>query len=317
MVDLSIVIISWNAKKHLEKCLESIKNSNYKCDLEIVVFDNGSKDGSQGMVESMYPDVKLIKSPDNLGFAKANNIAIKETKGRLICLLNSDVEIGKYCFDQLIDIIEDNKKIGIIGPKVLNSDGSLQFSYRDFPNYRNTLLRAFGLHKPCIISNMRNIELNGYFNVDVLSGCFWIVRKKAFYQIGGLDEQFYIYGEDLDLCKRMWDYGWYVRYVPSVKIVHHGGASSSNAPIKFYIEQQKTSIQYWKKHKTKNELYVYISIIIIHHFLRIIAFSITSIIRCNLNDSERYKIKRSYLVLKELKKLIKCGSKLYKVKREE
>jgi GT2 family glycosyltransferase len=103
----------------------------------------------------------------------------------------------------------------------------------------------------------------------------------------------------------MWDCGWEVKYVPTVNIVHHGGGSSSNEPIKFYIEQQKANLQYWKKHKTNKELFAFIGITIIHHLLRIIVYSVRNIIKCDTNNANRYKVKRSYLVLKELKKIFK------------
>src|SRR5271157_5076339 len=145
MIDISIIIVSWNAKEYLDECLNSIYENPSKCTLETIVVDNASTDGAPDLVKEKYPQVRLIRNTENLGFAKANNIGIKESMGEYVCLINSDAVVLENCLDLMCNYMNEHPEIGVLGPKVLNSDGSLQPSCREFPTFWKNLCRAFAL----------------------------------------------------------------------------------------------------------------------------------------------------------------------------
>jgi GT2 family glycosyltransferase len=138
---------------------------------------------------------------------------------------------------------------------------------------------------------------NSLRSVDILTGCFWLVRRQAMEQVGLLDESFFIYGEDMDWCKRFWIKGWQVVFVPSAKAIHYGGASSSNAPVRFYIERQKADLQYWKKHHSGPAVACYLMISYLHMFLRLTGYSFVLLFN-PAGIIEQHKVKRSWACLK-------------------
>jgi GT2 family glycosyltransferase len=253
-VDISVVIVSWNAKQYLEECLTSLTSPSPKRPTEIIVVDNASKDGSPEMVQASFPQVKLIQAGQNLGFAKANNVGIKESLGKYVCLINSDAKTLGDCLDILADYLDRNPDVGNVGPKVLNGDLTLQSTCRKFPTLWNNFCEASGLSKVFAKSaffsdeHMNAFKHDRELDVDVLVGCFWLVRKDTFEEVGLLDEDFFIYAEDVDWCKRCWDGGWRVRFFPGAEAVHYRGGSSSNDPGRFRAEQHRAVLQYWAKH---------------------------------------------------------------------
>jgi GT2 family glycosyltransferase len=302
---LSIIIVSWNARKHLVNCLNSIlANERGRC--EIIVVDNNSTDGSPEMVESQFPHVKLIRNKENLGFARANNIGIRVCTGRYICLINSDVIVLDGCIDKLMEFMSKNPSIGMAGPRILNPDHSLQFSCFHFPGIRNNLSQALGLNKLFPKSPFFSEQTMKYWahdcerKVDVLNGCFWIVRREAIDKVGLLDEKFFFYGEDIDWCKRFNDAGWDVKFYPGAEAIHFGGASSGNAPVRFYIELQKADLQYWEKHHGLFGRYAYAMIILFRQTLRIIYGAVRYVIRPPERDVISFKLKRSLACIRWL-----------------
>ena len=144
-IDISIVIVSWNDSQQLQVCLESLQECTGSRTVEILVVDNASTDGSPEMVETLFPHVKLIRNHQNLGFAKGNNMGVTESKGRYICLINSDVKVLEGCLDSLADYMDEDAEIGILGPKILNRDLTHQSSCREFPTVWNNFCAAAGL----------------------------------------------------------------------------------------------------------------------------------------------------------------------------
>jgi GT2 family glycosyltransferase len=291
-VDISIVIVSWNAKKYLTDCVESLLSQESSRTMEIIVVDNASTDGSPEVIMERFPEVILIQNEKNLGFAKANNIGINRSTGKYICLINSDIKILNGCILKLYYFMEENSPAGIIGPKILNSDLSSQSSCRRFPSLWNNFCSAFGLNKISPNSKEFSGEQMFYFQhnrverVHVVSGCFMMVRRKALDQVGYLDDQFFMYSEDIDWCKRFWDAGWEVAFSPNARAIHYGGASSSNSPIKFSVEQEKAILQYWAKHHSRPAQSTIFLIIFIKHVVRILLGSLLYI----LKPSDRRKI---------------------------
>jgi hypothetical protein len=275
MPAISIVIVSWNTRDFLLDCLESIKTNDPNVSMEIIVVDNASTDGSPEAIENKYPDVHLIRNDRNDGFAKGNNIGIRESKGRYICLINSDVKVLPGCLTQLYDYMENHPDIGIIGPRMLNADLSRQCTCRHFPTLWNIFCSATALYKLFPKSRIFSGDQMFYFkhdiirDIDVLAGCFLMVRREAFDQVGYLDDQFFMYSEDVDWCKRFWQAGWQVVILPEAESIHYGGASSANDPLKFSVAQEKSLFQYWRKHHNRLSFAVLFCIIVLQHALRI------------------------------------------------
>jgi GT2 family glycosyltransferase len=293
VIDISFIVVSWNAKKYLVECLESIEKHAPGTRYEIILVDNGSSDGSIEIVKQRFPAVNLICNGRNTGFAKANNIGIRKCRGRYICLINSDVKMLDGCLSTMIRYMDLHPSVGILGPRVLNPDFTKQDSCKYFPTLANEFFRAIAMD--AILQDTRfNIVLKPHSSpdvitkVDVLSGCFWMVRKEAFNQVGLLDERFFFYAEDKDLCKRFKEHGWQVVYNPDAQVIHYGGASSASAPIQFYIEMQRANLQYWEKHSRWRGKYLYPVILSLYHVNRIIGYRLAKIFR---QDSELHNLK--------------------------
>lgn len=294
MINVSVVIVNCNTRELLRDCLKSIYQQFTEIDIEVVVVDNASNDNSQDMVKREFPPVILIENKQNLGFAKANNIGIQQSSGRYIALINSDIVVLDDCLKQLIHFMDTNPIIGMAGPRILNPDKTLQPSCRKFPSLWNNLSQAVGLSRLFPRSSffgdwsMKYWAHDSLRSVDALSGCFWMVRRKSLDEVGLLDERFFMYGEDLDWCRRFHDAGWDVCFYPDAQAIHYGGASSANAPIKFYLEMQKADLQYWRKHHGRFRQVCYSLIIFLRHLIRLVTFAITY----PINSKDRSQIKR-------------------------
>lgn len=275
-IDVSIIIVNWNTKQLLLDCLESLIRETTRTTIEIIVVDNGSNDGSAEAVKKLFPDVKLILNNANLGFAKANNIGIRQSIGRYVCLVNSDIKALESCVDRMFEYMDNNPSIAALGPKTVNEDLSFRLNCREFPSLWKSFCEALALNKLFPKSTLfrgrliANITVDKPCRVDVLSGCFLMVRRKAIEQVGILDERFFIYGEDRDWCKRFKNFGWDVVFFPGSIAIHYGGASSSASPIEFIVHMITSDFKYWDKFHTKTARAVYYLIILFHYIVRVI-----------------------------------------------
>src|SRR5271154_6974878 len=253
-VDISVVIVGWNARHYLELCLESLAAAPPRRSIEIFVVDNASSDGTAEMIEARFPYVKLIKSSENLGFSKGNNVAIRQCQGRYIALVNPDVIVFPGCLDALADFLDQNPKVGNVGPRVFNPDMSMQSTCRRFPTLWNNFCSATGLATKFKNSRFFAGEHMFYFPhdrtlaVDVIVGCFSMIRRETFDEVGLLDEDLFMYGDDVDWCRRAWKGGWQVSFLPGAEIVHYGGRTTAPYPVRFALAQQKSALYYWSKH---------------------------------------------------------------------
>jgi len=295
-MDVSIIIPAYNEEKSIPLVINDLPKDIVD---EIIVVDNASTDGSWQMVQNDFPEILLIRNESNTGFAMANNQGIEASCGRFLCLVNSDVEVYPESIKFLAEQMECQLEIGIIGPKVLNRDLSLQRSCRTFPNIKSALFRALKLDTTFPRSRFFGNYLMTYWkcdnirNVDILSGCFWMIRREALRQVGLLDTRFFIYGEDIDLCKRFHDSGWQVVFDPGAQIIHYGGASSAIAPTRFWIEMQRADLKYWLKHHGRFRTFVYYNILILHNFLRFIGFWLKGRWIADENEVIRIKVEKS------------------------
>src|SRR5262245_10344437 len=238
MSQISVIIVSWNARGYLEGCLTSLYQTASAVLHEVIVVDNASSDGSPEMVKEKFPQVNLIQAGSNLGFARANNLGIKHATGSMLALINSDVVVHPECLQRLAACIAEEPKIGLIAPKVFGRDGLIQLNCGQLPTVWNTACRLLGLDRVLgrwsLFSGfqMRNLDYSRRQEVGVLNGCFWLARRSAVDQVGGLDERFFFYAEDIDWCKRFRDAGWKIVLEPAATAIHFGGGSSGNAPLR-------------------------------------------------------------------------------------
>ena len=301
---VSVIIVSWNACDYLVQCLKSLTPDVCVYPMEIIVVDNASSDGSAEAVASRFPNVRLIRNSANLGFAKANNIGIAHSRGRYLALINSDVKLLPHCLTRLVDYCEQHPEVGMVGPRIFGGDGKLQRSCRGFPTLWNMFCRALALdrifprYKLFTSYTLWHWLQNDLRTVDILAGSFWLVRRQAVEQVGLLDESFFMYGEDMDWCKRFWDRGWKLVFVPSAEAFHYGGASSANAPLRFYIEKQRADFQYWKKHHSRLSVVCFFIVSCMHLILRALGYSLALLFARSARQACRYKVRRSLACLR-------------------
>lgn len=252
--DLSICIVSWNTRSDLEAALSSVLEADPELQSEVVVVDNASADGSPEMVEERFPAAKLLRSPDNMGFARGYNLAAASAVGRHLFLLNPDTLTRPGALRALVGFLDSHPRAGAVGPRLLNSDGSLQYSCRRFPRpmaavFRNTPLgRLFPRNRCTREYLMTDYDHTQESEVDWVSGAAMCIRREAWEQVGGLDEGFFMYAEDMDWCWRAREAGWGVWYVPGAEIVHRIGRSSDQAPLQMVIEFHRSMARFYRKH---------------------------------------------------------------------
>ncbi len=243
--DLSVIIVNYNTRERLKGCLASLRQSRGVGDIETFVVDNASDDGSAEMVASEFPWVRLIRSDVNGGYAYANNLALRETSGRKILLLNPDTELGETALSELVSYLDAHPETGAVGPKLVRGDGSLDLACRrSFPTPSVAFYRMAGLSRLFPKSrrfgryNLTYLDSDEETEVDALTGACMLVRREAIEDVGLLDERFFMYGEDLDWAYRIKSLGWTIRYNPKVVVLHYKGEasrqSSERATVAFY-----------------------------------------------------------------------------------
>ena len=278
-MDLSIVIVNYNVKDYLADCLNSIKQSVHNLSIEIIVVDNNSVDGSKDFLTPLFPEVKFIWLEENLGFSKANNLAIRQATGKYTLILNPDTLVAEDTLLKMFQYMEDNKEVGIAGCRVLNPDGSFQLACRrGFPSTWNSFCKLFGLQKIFPNSklfskyNLTYLSENETYEVDGVSGSFMFCDSKLLKNIGGFDEQYFMYGEDLDLCKMMQLKGKKVMYVHHCSIIHYKGESTKRSDLVKATQMYKAAEQFVSKfysHSTLLILFLRLGIFIIKRAARI------------------------------------------------
>ena len=265
-LDLSVIVLSWNTRELLANCLESLQCQAGDLALEAIVADNASEDGSREMVRARFPKVKLVVNSTNVGFGAGNNAAAPHATGRYVLFLNSDTVVTEGALGRLVRFADSSPDIGIVGPKLLNGDGSLQYSCRRYPNlgagfFRSTPLgRLFPKNRFAADYMMTDWDHASPRDVDWVSGAALMIRRSLIDQIGCFDEAFYMYCEDVDLCWRAnhaplpGSYAansqktWRVVYYPDSEIYHFIGKSSDQAPTRMTYEFHKSQYLFYKKH---------------------------------------------------------------------
>jgi N-acetylglucosaminyl-diphospho-decaprenol L-rhamnosyltransferase len=258
-MDISIIIVSWNVHDLLRKCLLSLKQQTEAlsrvCRLssEILIVDNASSDGTVEMLRAEFPDARVIANAENTGFTRANNQALAVAQGRYLFLLNPDTELRAGALQTLYDYAEAHPRVGIIGPQLFYGDGSLQSSRRRFPTLATAFLESTKLQQwfP------RNRTLTHYYmldtrddvtqEVDWINGSAMFVRRAMYDQVGGLDEGFFMYSEELDWCYRTKRAGWQIVYLPTAQVTHYEGKSSEQVVAQRDIYFHSSKVRFFRK----------------------------------------------------------------------
>jgi GT2 family glycosyltransferase len=231
-VDLSVIVISWNTRELLRECVASVLTNAGNLALELFVVDNASSDGSAEMVRNRFPSVKLIGNDCNRGFAAANNQALRVASGRHVLLLNSDTIVLEDVLEKSVKYMDEHTDVGVMGCRVLNPDRTLQPTCFEYPSLLNLFLLTSGLSRLPWPRFLGKYQMTGWKrdserDVDVVTGCYMVVRRAVLPEVGLMDESFFFFGEETDWCKSFQSRGWRVRFAPVGEIIHYGGASAN------------------------------------------------------------------------------------------
>ncbi len=253
MPDLSIIIVNWNVRDLLRRCLHSILARPHPCSLEVIVVDNGSTDGSAEMVRTEFPQVCLIANPDNRGFTAANNQGLTVARGRYVLLLNPDTEVVGDALETMVTFADAHSDVGVVGPQLLNPDGTVQSSRRRFPTlatalFESTWLQPYAPRRLLARYYVLDRPDDEVQDVDWVTGAALMARREAVEQVGPLDEGFFMYSEELDWCRRFRAAGWRVVYLPTARVIHHEGKSSEQVLPARHIHFQTSKIRYFRKY---------------------------------------------------------------------
>ncbi len=283
---LSIVIVNYNVQHFLEQCLLSVKEAIKSIDAEVLLVDNNSVDGSVQMVRDKFSWVKLIESKENLGFSKGNNLAIKESVGEYVLLLNPDTLVAQDSFEKCIAFMDDHPEAGGLGVKMIDGKGRfLPESKRSLPTPEVAFYKVFGLSSIFLRSRRFGKYHLGYLDedqtheVEILSGAFMLLRKEALNKVGLLDETFFMYGEDIDLSYRLIKGGYKNYYFADTSIIHYKGESTKKSSVNYVIVFYKAMIIFARKHFSSQKAglfsaFIYFAVVfragiaIFHRFLK-------------------------------------------------
>ncbi len=258
--DLSVVILNWNVRDLLRGCLRSLLRASGEGEVdgrplavEIIVVDSASADGSAGMVEQEFPEVRLIASGENLGYSRGNNLGLAASRGRHLLVLNPDTQVAAGALRTLVAYTEAHPQAGILGPRLLNADGSPLPSRRRFPTlatafFESTWFQGVAPRRLLDRYYARDLPEDAAAEVEWVTGACLLVRRAVYEQIGGFDEGFFMYSEELDYCRRARAAGWQVVYFPEAVVYHFEGKSSEQAVPERHLRFQRSKIRYFRKY---------------------------------------------------------------------
>ena len=285
-IELSIIIVSWNVKELLAKCLHSVKKNNSVVPTEIIVVDNASTDGSAEFIKARFDDVMWIQNRENLGFPRANNIGIEKSSGKYVVLLNPDTLMLEDSFRKMIDFLDRNSGCGAVGCKLIDQNNLVDFNgARNFPTIASLLFEPY-LSKIFKIRikdvTMKDWDHLGSRYVDVVSGACFMIGRELVDNIGYLDEDIFIYADDDDLCYRIKQGGKTVYYLAETAIIHYGMQSVKQNHIKVKADGIRSMRKFFTKHKSIVYGFTYELLVIMEFFFKYLLFS-----TLNLFNSKR------------------------------
>lgn len=262
-MDLSIIVLNYKTKRLLRECLRSIRFAAPRFSYEVIVVDNGSGDGTPQMVCTEFPEHVLVESPENLGYAGGNNLGLARARGRHVMIMNPDIFVRDGALEELVRWLDAHPDVGMVGPRLVNGDGSSQESHYRFHTLVTPLLRRTPLGRTAWGSRkleafvMKDAEPAGPAEVDWLLGGAVVARREAVAQVGFLDERFFLYFDDVDWCRRFWEKRWKVVYLPHVSLIHLHQRQSADGDLLAVFTNPVTrvhirsAVQYFRKYWQK------------------------------------------------------------------
>jgi GT2 family glycosyltransferase len=254
---VSIIIVNWNTREILRACLRSIHENAGVVDFQIIVVDNASTDGSAAMVANDFGQVRLIANTENRGFAAANNQGIAVARGRYVLLLNSDTLILDHAIARTVAYADQHPEAAVVGCQVWTNATTIQATCFAFPSLWDVLVQSVGLHHLFPRSRWFARGPIGWWDrsdereVDVVSGMFMLVRRAAIEEVGAMDEDYFVYGEETDWCYRFKKAGWRCLFAPVARIIHldGGGKSTDQVSVKMYVQLHKSTLLFFRKQR--------------------------------------------------------------------
>ena len=252
MKDVAAIIINKNTRDFLRDCVQTLLAQDYAGNISIWVVDNGSDDGSPQMVLSEFPGVNLVWNKSNVGYARACNQGIKATVEPYVIIMNSDTTLSRDTVTEVTGYLDRNPRAGVVAPLLRNTDGSLQYSCREFPSISTAFVHAFlglfsGDNPRSASYKKMSWDHEQACEVPWVSGAFMALRREALEEIGGFDEKYFMYVEDVDLCWRMWRASWSVGYLPQGEVYHHIGMSSRAVPTRMVFHHHASMLRFHRK----------------------------------------------------------------------
>jgi GT2 family glycosyltransferase len=251
-MELSVLIVNFNTESHLENCLHSLFDNTCERPLEVIVVDNGSTDGSLDMLERRFPQVRAVAMQENVGFARANNLAMREAKGRQLLLLNNDTLVRPGAVDTMLGIMQKRSEIGALGPLLLNEDGSVQISYGRMLSFHAEIVQKLLMARyeagDRLIRRYVEKRSKREAHPHWVSGACMMLRADMLSETGLFDENIFMYTEDVDLCQRIRKAGYKVLYTPEAEIVHLGGKSRETVSKRVEVEYRRSQLYFYLKH---------------------------------------------------------------------
>lgn len=247
-MDLSIVIVNYNDRRHLDACLLSLQKHPPSVGHEVIVVDNASSDGSRDWIAGAFSAVRLIANPENTGFSTANNLGVRVSRGEFVLFLNSDTVVPPGALDGLLAKLKSDRSIGAAGPALVHGPRSYQVSFGRSVNFGAQFWQKLVLNPYHKVRRKRGGKDR---TVGWLSAACLLCRRTAFEQAKGFDERFFIYFEDIDLCYRMRKAGWNLVHVPGIRVFHEGGATTSPRAAASRFEYRRSQLYYYRKHNSR------------------------------------------------------------------
>src|SRR3989338_491804 len=278
-IALSIIIVNFETPDYTLECIRSIFKNQPSSSFEVILIDNGSEDRSLDLIRSEFPEVVCIETGKNLGFARANNLGINNARGEFVLLLNSDTKILDNSLDRMLEYLFANPEAGAIGPRQLDGNGKLQLSWGGFPTLVSEVLRKLVHHRLSIndlkIRDYLEEKYAGASDVDWVSGSCLMARKKTLLDAGLLDGHFFMYFEDIDLCRRIKDNGWRIHYNSDITIVHYGGVSAKKNILNVLVEYRHSQIYFTRKYYGFNGFLALKAILLVKYSVNFLRWGIT------------------------------------------
>ena len=275
---LSVCIVNWNTCNLLKDCLYSIYDDIQAVEWEVLVVDNASSDGSVEMVESCFPQVRLVVSRENLGFAGGNNLAIEQARGRYLLLLNSDTRVEQGALGGLVAFMEDHPEAGAVGPRLVDEKGSLQLSCGLTPGLVSEFVNKLLLHKIFPFFKLGGWDHAEIRDVGWVTGACLLVRKAVVEQAGPLDPGIFMFYEDLEWCMRMRRDGWRIFYYPFSQVLHLGGQSTQKNLKEMLVVSQQSLFYLFQKHLGRGRLHALRLLTVVEMVLRSLIWGLFAVL---------------------------------------